>query len=239
MAARMPVVFIPHGGGPWPFVEMGFHPSTRSSALAELPAGRQRAAAASRRRRCWSCRRHWEEPVPTVMTSPQPPMLYDYYGFPPESYQHHLARAGRPGAGGAGADAARRRPGSRAPPTTTRGFDHGTFVPLKLTYPDADVPAMQLSLNDGLDPAEHLAIGRALAPLRDEGVFIVGSGMTFHNLRAFRDPRGRAGRRDVRRLAARRRDAATPDERDRAPGALGHRARPRGWPTRARSTCCR
>jgi aromatic ring-opening dioxygenase catalytic subunit (LigB family) len=62
-------------------------------------------------------------------------------------------------------------------------------VPLKLTYPEADVPTMQLSLKAGLDPAEHIALGRALMPLRDEDIFIIASGMTFHNLRAFRDPR--------------------------------------------------
>jgi aromatic ring-opening dioxygenase catalytic subunit (LigB family) len=70
----------------------------------------------------------------------------------------------------------------------SRGFDHGTFVPLMLAYPKAEVPAIQLSLETGLDPARHLEIGRALQPLRDEGVFIVASGMTFHNLRAFRHP---------------------------------------------------
>ena len=73
-----------------------------------------------------------------------------------------------------------------------RGFDHGTFIPLKLAYPEADVPTVQLSLVASLDPEEHLRLGRALAPLRDEGVFVVASGMSFHNMRAFRDPRGRA-----------------------------------------------
>src|SRR5207245_6630459 len=72
-----------------------------------------------------------------------------------------------------------------------RGFDHGTFIPLKVAYPDADVPTVQLSLMRSLDPEEHLRMGRALAPLRDEGVFILGSGMSFHDLRSFGNPRAR------------------------------------------------
>ena len=66
-----------------------------------------------------------------------------------------------------------------------RGFDHGTFIPFKVSWPDADVPTIQLSLKSGLDPREHLEIGRALAPLRDEGVLILGSGMSYHNMRDF------------------------------------------------------
>jgi aromatic ring-opening dioxygenase catalytic subunit (LigB family) len=111
-------------------------------------------------------------------------MLYDYYGFPPESYRITWPAPGDPTL------AARVREllssaGFDTAADAQRGFDHGTFVPLKLTYPQADVPTVQLSLKRGLDPKEHLAIGRALRPLRDEGVFIVGSGMTYHNLRAF------------------------------------------------------
>ena len=124
------------------------------------------------------------------MSGAQPPLLFDYYGFPPESYELSWPAPGAPelGArvrqllGGAGIET-----GSNA----ERGFDHGTFVPLKLTYPDAQIPTLQLSLKAGLDPSEHLAIGRALEPLRDEGVFILGSGMSYHNMRGF-GPQGQA-----------------------------------------------
>jgi aromatic ring-opening dioxygenase catalytic subunit (LigB family) len=185
---RMPVVFLPHGGGPWPFVDIGFGDKKELDALAaylrsvhELPKTPPRAVLA--------VSAHWEETVPTVMTAERPPMLYDYYGFPPESYQLTWPAPGEPKVAGrvrellgaAGFDTAA---------DESRGFDHGTFVPLKLAYPDADVPTVQLSLKRGLDPEEHLAIGRALSPLRDEGVFIVGSGMTYHNLREF-SPRAR------------------------------------------------
>lgn len=180
---RMPVVFLPHGGGPWPFVETGIGTRPELEALTnylvELPSVPKTPPVA-----VLMISAHWEERVPTVTTSPHPPMLYDYYGFPPASYEitwpapGSVALASRVRAllGAAGIDSAE---------DATRGFDHGAFVPLKVAYPDAQIPTVQLSLQIGLDPSAHLAIGRALAPLRDEGVFIVGSGMTYHNLRAF------------------------------------------------------
>jgi aromatic ring-opening dioxygenase catalytic subunit (LigB family) len=118
------------------------------------------------------------------MLNERPPMLYDYYGFPPESYRITWPAPGDPALGARVVDLLRSA-GIAAGTNSERGFDHGAFVPLKVAYPDAEVPTVQLSLKRGLDPAEHLAIGRALAPLREEGVFIVGSGMTFHDLRAF------------------------------------------------------
>lgn len=182
----MPVAFVPHGGGPWPFVEMGL-PRDEVSQLADyLRSVRGLPAAPPRALLVISA--HWEEPVPTVMTSPRPPILYDYYGFPPDSYRITWPAPGDPDLAHRVADALRSG-GWTTAADDRRGFDHGTFIPLKLTYPDADVPAIQLSLRRGLDPAEHLALGRALAPLRAEGVFIIGSGMTFHNLRLLGDPR--------------------------------------------------
>ena len=185
---RMPVVFIPHGGGPWPFVDVGFPPED----VADL-AGYLRTVAAvppERPSALLVVSAHWEEPRVSVMTSPRPPILYDYYGFPPESYAITWPAPGHPGL----AAAVQQRLTDAKIPTAAdaeRGFDHGTFIPLKLTYPDADIPAIQVSLRRGLDPADHLAIGAALAPLRDQGVFVIASGMTFHNLRLFRDPRSR------------------------------------------------
>ncbi|HWV37358.1 MAG TPA: class III extradiol ring-cleavage dioxygenase [Vulgatibacter sp.] len=180
---RMPVVFLPHGGGPWPFVKLNF--STREEddqlaaylrSVASLPPEKPAALLV--------ISAHWEERVPTVSSSPRPPMLYDYYGFPPASYEIQWPAPGDPKLAarvrdllGAAGFATAEDPG--------RGFDHGTFVPLKLAYPGAEIPTVQLSLQRGLDPATHLAMGRALAPLRDEGVFIVGSGMTYHDLRNF------------------------------------------------------
>jgi aromatic ring-opening dioxygenase catalytic subunit (LigB family) len=127
---------------------------------------------------------HWEAPVPTVISSAAPALLYDYYGFPPHTYELKWPAPGAPEL------ASRVRhllsgAGLESGEDGKRGFDHGVFVPLKLAYPEAQVPTVQLSLRAGLDAAEHLAIGRALAPLRDEGVLLVGSGMSYHNMRGF------------------------------------------------------
>lgn len=208
---RMPVVFLPHGGGPWPFVDIGWNLQDADALAAYLKS--IKALPKTPPKALLVISAHWEERVPTVMTSSAPPMFYDYYGFPAASYQIKWPAPGDP----ALAKRVQDLLGAAGLPSATdseRGFDHGTFVPLKLTYPDAEVPTVQLSLKAGLDPAEHLAIGRALAPLRDEGVFIIGSGMTFHNLRAFRDPRSQPV---AETFDAWLRDAATAEaaERDR------------------------
>ena len=186
--ARMPVYFVPHGGGPWPFVDLPMFDKAGQPELAaflsDLP-----AALPEQPKALLVISAHWEARVPTLMTAEHPPMLYDYYGFPPESYEIVWPAPGDP------ALAARVREllhtaGVESAEDSERGFDHGTFVPLKLSFPAADVPTVQLSLIGDLDPARHIALGRALAPLRDEGVLIIGSGMSYHDLRGFfRDPR--------------------------------------------------
>ncbi|HSV36044.1 MAG TPA: class III extradiol ring-cleavage dioxygenase [Ramlibacter sp.] len=125
---------------------------------------------------------HWEESAFTVMANPRPPMLYDYYGFPEHTYSIQYPAPGAP-------DVAERvlsliqAAGMPARLDAERGFDHGTFTPMVVMYPEADMPVLQLSLKTSLDPAEHLTLGRALAPLRDEGILILGSGLSYHNLR--------------------------------------------------------
>ncbi|MCC6999720.1 MAG: dioxygenase [Deltaproteobacteria bacterium] len=219
-SSRMPVVFLPHGGGPWPFVDLGMSPHDRDQladylrSVATLPAARPRALLV--------ISGHWETEVPTVTTAQRPPLLFDYYGFPPASYQLTWPAPGDPQLAarvrallGAAGFATAADPG--------RGYDHGTFIPLKLTYPEADIPTVQLSLQADLDPAQHLAMGRALAPLRDEGVFIIGSGMSYHNMRGF--DLGRGGSTGARQVSESfdawlRETAALPaPERDRRLGA--------------------
>ena len=135
---------------------------------------------------------HWEAERPTVTTRRDPPLIFDYSGFPPETYQLRYDAPGSPEL------ATRVRElldaaGIASAEDSARGFDHGVFVPFKLIEPEADIPIVALSLVSTLDPAAHIAIGKALAPLRDEGVLIVGSGMSYHNMRELLSANDAAG----------------------------------------------
>ncbi|MBL8603089.1 MAG: dioxygenase [Myxococcales bacterium] len=180
---KMPVAYIPHGGGPWPFVNLGFSSRAEDDGLRAYLAGLSQITP-ERPRALLIVSAHWEEPVATVMTAPRPPMLFDYYGFPAESYALSWPAPGSPEVA-ARVRGALTAAGIASAEDHARGYDHGTFIPMMLSYPEASIPTVQLSLKAGLDPAAHIALGRALAPLRHEGIFIVGSGMSYHNMRGF------------------------------------------------------
>jgi aromatic ring-opening dioxygenase catalytic subunit (LigB family) len=134
---------------------------------------------------------HWENPLPTFNVAVKPGLLFDYYGFPEHTYRLKYPAAGAPEL----AERVRRLlddAGFKSDVESKRGLDHGVFVPFLLIYPKADVPILQLSLQASLDPVLHLALGRALAPLREQGVLIVGSGMSYHNLADMFSGRGAA-----------------------------------------------
>ena len=176
---RLPTYFISHGGGPWPW-------------MAEQLQGRYGPLAASLQampgqlgvtpKAVLVISGHWEEPEFTLMNNPRPPMVYDYYGFPPHTYQIRYPAPGAPELA-LQVQALIQGAGFQARLDPQRGFDHGTFTPLAVIYPNADVPVLQLSMRVGYDPQQHITLGRALAPLRDEGVLILGSGLSYHNLR--------------------------------------------------------
>ncbi|MEJ7688759.1 MAG: class III extradiol ring-cleavage dioxygenase [Variovorax sp.] len=181
IAPTLPTYFISHGGGPWPWMkkEMGAAYDQLAAALADMPRQIGRTP-----RAVLMVSAHWEEPEFAVMANPRPQMIYDYGGFPAHTYGVHYDAPGSP-------ELAQRvhmlieAAGLPVRLDAQRGFDHGMFAPMAAIYPEADVPVVQLSLRRGLDPAEHLALGRALAPLRNEEVLIIGSGLSYHNLRNF------------------------------------------------------
>lgn len=183
---RMPVYFVTHGGGPWPWVEqwLPWHAELAQS-LRAMPGQMSRKP-----RAVLLISAHWEEADFTVQTAAQPPMLYDYSGFPPHTYAVQYPAAGNPALALQVASLLKDA-GMACAQDAKRGFDHGAFVPLHLIYPQADVPVVQLSLRASLNAAEHLAAGRALASLRSEGVLILGSGASYHNMRTF-GPAGHA-----------------------------------------------
>jgi len=190
---RQPAIFIPHGGGPcfWMESPQPFGPHAWDGLRAYL-AGLV-ASLPERPKAFVVVTAHWEEAQPTVSTAAAPGMLYDYYGFPAHTYQLKYPAPGAP-AIAAEVKGLIATAGLKVGENAERGFDHGVFVPFLIIDPQAQIPVVMLSLQRDLDPALHIAVGKALAPLRDKGIAIVGSGMSFHDLRHFRDGDGRASR---------------------------------------------
>ena len=177
MPRTLPTYFISHGGGPWPWVpQMRTRFATLETSLRQMVADH-----GEKPRAILMISGHWEENNVAVMGAAKPTMLYDYSGFPPDTYSITYDAPGAPDLAARTCDLLASA-GIAAYVDPERGFDHGTFSVMEVMYPAADVPLFQVSMLTSYDPAAHLAIGRALAPLRDEGVMIIGSGLSFHNL---------------------------------------------------------
>lgn len=170
-------IFISHGGGPLPLLgDLGHQHMV--SCLQQI------AATIPKPKAILVISAHWESDVPTITASPRPELIYDYYGFPAESYdiqypctgEAQLAKQVYQQLSEAGIDARL---------DDNRGLDHGVFVPMKIMYPEADIPCVQLSLVSSLDERQHIEIGTALKSLPQEQILIIGSGFSFHNLMAF------------------------------------------------------
>ncbi|PQP98457.1 extradiol ring-cleavage dioxygenase [Prunus yedoensis var. nudiflora] len=137
---------------------------------------------------------HWETSVPTVNAISGPhDTIYDFYGFPKSMYQLKYPAPGSPHLAGRVKDLLTSSGFPRVDVDAKRGLDHGAWVPLMFMYPEADIPVCQLSIQTDRDATYHYNMGRALAPLKDEGVLVVGSGSATHNLRALREIRGGGG----------------------------------------------
>ncbi|EZQ18121.1 DODA-type extradiol aromatic ring-opening family dioxygenase [Halopseudomonas bauzanensis] len=184
-SARQPALFIPHGGGPCFFMDwdpattwvgMGNFLKQVASTLPQRPKAIVMVSA------------HWREHQFSVTGHARPQLIYDYYGFPAHTYELTYPAPGQPQLAEQVAQLLNGA-GMPAQVDAERGFDHGMFIPLKLMFPGADIPVIQLSLRHDLDPEAHLEAGRALAALRDDNILIVGSGMSFHNMRAYGDSR--------------------------------------------------
>jgi 4,5-DOPA dioxygenase extradiol len=171
------IVYFSHGGGPLPILGHVGH-KAMVDFMTRLPSRLRKPEA------ILVISAHWEEGAATLLGAEHPAMFYDYYGFPPEAYAVTYPAPGSPQLAHriAGLMKTNNIPARIDP---QRGFDHGLFIPLKLMYPQAVIPSLQLSLLRGLDPAAHLALGTALRELRDENLLVIGSGFSFHNMGAF------------------------------------------------------
>jgi aromatic ring-opening dioxygenase catalytic subunit (LigB family) len=184
MTMQQPSFFIPHGGGPCFFMPdpKGIW-SNMAAFLRTLPERLPLEPAA-----ILVVSAHWETEGFAFTGADMPSLIYDYYGFPEATYQ---LTYGAPGAPAVAVEAARLlgEAGLPARVDPERGLDHGVFIPLKVAFPAAHIPVIEMSLDQGRDPSLHLEAGRALAPLRAQGVVIIGSGMSFHNMQGYGDSR--------------------------------------------------
>ncbi|GAB2728180.1 class III extradiol ring-cleavage dioxygenase [Melaminivora jejuensis] len=182
---RQPVLFIPHGAGPCFFMDWSPPDAWDRTAawLRGIPASLPARPAA-----IVLVTAHWLEAQPTLGSAAQPALLFDYHGFPPHTYELTYPAPGAPQLARQ-ASALLAQAGFAPQLDERRGLDHGSFIPLKVAFPEADIPVLQMSLLSSLDAAEHLRLGQALQPLRDAGALIIGSGMSYHNMRGYGDPR--------------------------------------------------
>ena len=185
---RMPSLYLPHGGGPAFFMRDGMRDMFRpmeaflAQVHTQLPVKPSAILVVTA---------HWEADVATFTGAAQPELIYDYYGFPPETYSLSYRAPGAPALADRAA-ALLGAAGIAAKVDASYGWDHGVFIPLKVMFPLAEIPVLAMSLKAGLDPSAHVAMGAALRPLREEGVLIMGSGMSYHNLRSFGSGGGQA-----------------------------------------------
>ena len=172
---KMPVLYVPHGGGPLPL--LGDQSQEDIAAfLSRIGPSLPKPEA------ILVISAHWETDQPTILKNTAPDLLYDYNGFPDAAYNLQYPIQGATAQADKVAELLKKQ-GFQCDFNTSRGLDHGVFVPLMLMYPHADVPVLQLSLLSNLDPLAHINMGQALSSLREQGVLILGSGMSFHNLR--------------------------------------------------------
>jgi aromatic ring-opening dioxygenase catalytic subunit (LigB family) len=173
-------LFLSHGGGPLPLLGDSAHSEMVSclKGIAETIAKPSAIIVVSA---------HWEAANATVTSAEHPRLIYDYSGFPPESYEIKYPCPGNPTLANSIIDQCKKA-GIAVSSDSARGFDHGLFVPLKIMYPQADIPCVQLSLIGSLDPLVHIKLGRALQDLGDASTLLIGSGFSFHNMRAFFAP---------------------------------------------------
>ena len=175
--ALSPVLFLPHGGGPLPILGDKGH-EKMVAFLQKIASDLSEPSA------ILVISAHWEEEQATITGNSHPSIIYDYYGFPAEAYQIQYAAPGNPELAN---DICTQLTASGVPTRLDeqRGFDHGLFVPLKLMFPQAQIPCIQLSLLKNLNPQMHITLGKAIAFLRERNILIIGSGMSFHNLKTF------------------------------------------------------